>query len=264
VLRTGDAVLLSVDASHPLIRLEGEAFGRPIPFWPSGTDRQWNALIGIDLGVAAGTYQLEVRGTSLEGAAARRTLPLAIEARHFETRRVRVAERFVNPPEGEIERIRQEAERLARIFRRSQVARLWRRPFALPVTGPPTSSFGRLTVMNGAPRGRHQGVDFRAMQGTPVRAPNSGLVVLAADFYFTGNTVIVDHGLGLFSVFAHLSRVAVGEGMPISGGDLLGEAGATGRVTGPHLHWGVRLSDATVDPLSLVSGLSSLVEQLEP
>lgn len=263
VLRTGDAVLVSVKASHPLTMVEGEAFERPVPFWSTTSQRQWNGLIGIDVGVGSGTYDLKVHATSLQGAAAHATISLLVEERRFETRRVRVAGRFVNPPEDEAERIRQEAERLAEVLRRSQAARLWRGPFTLPVPGSPTSSFGRLTVMNGEPRGRHRGVDFRAVEGIPVRAPNSGLVVLAADLYFTGKTVIVDHGAGLFSLFAHLSRITVDEGMHVSGGDLLGQAGSTGRVTGPHLHWAVRLGEASVDPLSLMSALSNFAEPPE-
>jgi len=208
----------------------------------------------------AGTYGLEVLATGLQGAAARATMSLLVEARRFETRHVRVAERFVNPPEDEAERIRQEAERLAAVLMRSQAARLWRGPFTLPVPGLPTSSFGRLTVVNGEPGGRHRGVDFRAAEGIPVRAPNSGLVVLAADLYFSGKTVVVDHGAGLFSLFAHLSRITVDERMQVSAGDLLGQSGSTGRVTGPHLHWAVRLGEASVDPLSLVSALSHFVE----
>jgi murein DD-endopeptidase MepM/ murein hydrolase activator NlpD len=134
----------------------------------------------------------------------------------------------------------------------------------LPVTGPPTSSFGRRTLFNGAPRGQHRGTDFRAGEGAPVVAPNAGLVVLAGDLYFTGNTVVLDHGLRLFSVFAHLSHMAVREGTSVAAGELVGAAGATGRVTGPHLHWTVRLGEAAVDPLSLVSTLDSLVEPPRP
>jgi len=189
---------------------------------------------------------------------------LVIDERHFETRRLRVQERFANPPPVESQRIAQEATLLATIFQQSHAARLWRGPFTLPVAGPPTSSFGRRTVMNGEPRGQHQGTDFRAAEGTPVWAPNAGIVALAADLYFTGNTVILDHGLGLFSVFAHLARVTVRKGVFVSRGDLVGEAGATGRVTGPHLHWAVRLGEVALDPLSLISALHGVIEPSEP
>jgi murein DD-endopeptidase MepM/ murein hydrolase activator NlpD len=117
-----------------------------------------------------------------------------------------------------------------------------------------------LTVLNGKPRGRHQGADFRAASGTPVVAPNAGRVVLAEDLYFSGNTVVIDHGLGMFSLLAHLSRIDVSAGRDVARDDVLGASGATGRVTGPHLHWALRMSEFSVDPLSLVAVLSTLKE----
>ena len=264
VLRNGEALLVTVEASHPLMALEGEAFGRPVTFWQAGSNRRWNGLTGIGLNVAAGAHNLDVRATSAGGISARGRMRLMVEARDFETRRLQVAERFVNPPEEQVARILREADLLRKVFVRSQAARLWRGPFTLPVTGAPTSSFGRLTIMNGERRSQHRGTDFRAAEGAKVRAPNAGQVVLAADLYFTGNTVVVDHGVELFSLFAHLSRMAVSDGMRVSGGDLLGEAGSTGRVTGPHLHWTVRMGAASVDPLSLVSALSGVDDSTGP
>jgi murein DD-endopeptidase MepM/ murein hydrolase activator NlpD len=258
-LRTGDAVLVSVEASSPLMTLEGEVFGRPVPFWSSADRRQWRGLIGVDMEVSAGTYGLDVRATSERGKASGR-LSLLVAKRRFETRRIRVEERFVNPPAEEIERIQKEARRLADVMMQSESTRFWRGAFAAPVPGPATSSFGRLTVMNDAPRGRHRGVDFRAAEGTPVRAPNAGLVVLAEDLYFTGNTVVVDHGAGMVSLFAHFSEIAVTDGMRVSAGDLLGQSGSTGRVTGPHLHWAMRLSGANIDPMSLIAALDGVSE----
>lgn len=256
VLRTGDAVFVSVETSVPFTTLEGEAFGRGVSFWPGASERQWHGLVGIDMEAGAGTYELQVHATSVTRAAEAR-MPLVVEERRVETRRIRVAQRFANPSREEAARIQQEAERLAKVLGQSEPMRLWRGPFIPPVPGPSTSSFGRLTVMNNVPRGRHRGVDFRASEGTPIRAPNAGTVVLAADLYFTGNTVILDHGAGLVSLLAHLSHIVVDEGMQVSGGDLVGQTGSTGRVTGPHLHWAMRLSDATIDPLSLISALSA-------
>ena len=134
--------------------------------------------------------------------------------------------------------------------------RFWHGPFDAPVPGSATSSFGRLTITNGKPAGRHQGTDFRATTGTPVKAPNAGRVVIARNLYFAGNTVIIDHGLGVFSLLAHLSRIDVAPGATVARGDRLGESGATGRVTGPHLHWAVRFGEMTVDPLALMSALA--------
>ena len=253
--RAGDAVLVSVETTSPLTALEGEAFGHRSTFW-AVDERRWYGLIGIDIDAKPGTYDLDVRATSTQGAAHARTSLLVAE-RRFETRRIRVADRFMSPPPEEAARIAIDAERLNAALARSQVPRVWSGPFIAPVAGSTTSGFGRLTIMNNVPRGRHRGVDFRAAEGTPVRAPNAGLVVLASDLYFTGNTVVLDHGDGLFSLLAHLSQIAVQEGTQVAGGDLVGAAGSTGRVTGPHLHWAVRLNAATVDPLSLISALSA-------
>ena len=130
--------------------------------------------------------------------------------------------------------------------------RLWSGGFLRPVPGDSTSSFGRRSVFNGQPRSPHSGTDFRGAEGTRITAPNAGIVVLAADLYFSGNVVIIDHGWGLYSYFAHLSSIAVEDGIRVEQGDVVGDVGATGRVTGPHLHWTVRLNDARVDPLSLM------------
>src|SRR5439155_1702388 len=115
------------------------------------------------------------------------------------------------------------------------------------------SGFGTRSIFNGRQRSAHGGTDFLSRQGTPVRSPNAGLVVAARDLYFTGNTVIIDHGLGLFSLLAHLSRLVVQEGDTVAAGQVVGLVGATGRVTGPHLHWAVKVSGARVDPLSVLA-----------
>jgi murein DD-endopeptidase MepM/ murein hydrolase activator NlpD len=256
VLRTGDAVLVSVESSDSVTMLKGDAFGRPVAFWQAG-ERQWYGLIGIDVGASAGAYELQVRASS-EGGRVDARMPLIVERRRVETRRIRVAERFANPPQAEVPRILRDAERLANVLEHSLPTRFWRGSFAPPVPGASTSSFGRVTVLNGVRGGPHRGVDFQAAEGTPVLAPNTGVVVLAEDLYFTGNTVVVDHGAGLLSLMAHLSRIDVEQGRYVAAGELLGQSGSTGRVTGPHLHWAVRLSGANIDPLSLISALRQL------
>ena len=125
--------------------------------------------------------------------------------------------------------------------------------FVAPVAEQATSSFGARSVFNGQARTPHSGADFPSPAGTPIHAPNSGRVVLAHELYFTGNTIVIDHGLGLFSLLAYLSSFAVHEGDQVEAGQIVGAVGATGRVTGPHLHWAVRANDARVDPLSVLS-----------
>ena len=193
------------------------------------------------------------------GAAVATRLALRVQSREFATRRLTVDPRFVDPPIDEGPRIQREQARLDETFR-LLTERLWRGRFVAPVPGRATSSFGRLTVLNAQPRGRHQGADFSAAVGTPVLAPNAGRVALAADVYLSGNTVVLDHGGGLFSLFARLSRTAVAEGAIVATGDRVGDVGATGRVTRPHLHWAVRVGDLSVDPQSLIAALADYTE----
>jgi murein DD-endopeptidase MepM/ murein hydrolase activator NlpD len=263
LLQPGAVGVVTVTASGPLRTLAGEAWGRPVAFWPA-TPTEWRGLVGVGLDTSPGRYEIVISGTGAGGEVAQTRAPIVVERREFETRRLRVAPRMANPPESEAARIAADTRAMAQAFSVVSADRLWRGRFEAPVPGAATSSFGRLTVTNGRPSGRHQGADFRAAAGTLVRAPNAGRVVLAQDLYFAGNTVILDHGLGVFSLVAHLSAIGVQVGDRVARGDRLGESGATGRVTGPHLHWAVRFGETSVDPLSLMSAISSLPDEDAP
>ena len=113
------------------------------------------------------------------------------------------------------------------------------------------------SIFNGQARNPHNGADFMSPAGTPIQAPNAGRVALARDLYFSGNTIVIDHGLGLFSTLAHLSVLDVREGETVAAGQIVGRVGATGRVTGPHLHWAVRVAGARVDPMALLAVLGA-------
>jgi len=257
-LEPGSVVLLTVKSTTALTTLSGRAFARPVRLWME-SPLEWRGFTAADLEAKPGAYGVELTGSPASGATVAGKTMLTVVRKQFETRRLRVGNEFVNPPQAEAERIASEAKRLAALFTQT-TPRAWRGRFQLPVPGAATSSFGRLTVLNGEPRGRHQGADFRAESGTPVLAPNAGRVVLAEDLYFSGNTVVIDHGLGLFSLLAHLSRIDVAAGRDVVRGQVVGESGATGRVTGPHLHWALRLSEFSVNPLSVVAALSDLKE----
>jgi murein DD-endopeptidase MepM/ murein hydrolase activator NlpD len=257
-LQPGSVVMLTVTSTSPLSALTGQAFGRPVRFWRVGAD-EWQGLVAADLEAKPGAYDVELTGGDGSGPAVAGKASLSVVRKQFETRRLKVGNEFVNPPAAESERIAAEAKRLASLFTQA-TPRAWRGAFHVPVSGAATSSFGRLTVLNGQPRGRHQGADFRAASGTRVVAPNAGRVVLAEDLYFSGNTVVIDHGLGMFSLLAHLSRIDVAAGRNVARDEVLGASGATGRVTGPHLHWALRLSEFSVDPLSVVAVLSAVKE----
>ena len=172
--------------------------------------------------------------------------------RRFGVRRLRVAPKFVEPPPATLERIALEARLLADLYARAS-AKQWTGPFHLPLESRPSSNFGTRSYYNGEARSPHAGVDFSGATGTPIRAVNRGIIALAAPLYFTGNTIVIDHGARLFSIFAHLSEFRVQTGDVVEPAAIVGLVGATGRVTGPHLHWSVRLNGARVDPLSLVA-----------
>jgi peptidyl-prolyl cis-trans isomerase A (cyclophilin A) len=244
-------------AREPLSTVSIKAFGRAVePF--RGDDGVWRALVGIDLDAAAGQVPVAITARTATGSEVARVETLNVEAKEFPTRTLRVDPRFVTPPKSAEARIARERAELGRVFRSVTPSPEWRGPFVVPIDGAVVSGFGVRSVFNNEPRAPHGGADFASPEGTPVAAPNAGRVVLAADLYFTGNTVVLDHGAGLQSLFAHLSRIDVHEGDRVARGAILGAVGATGRATGPHLHWTVRLNGARVDPISLISALSDL------
>jgi murein DD-endopeptidase MepM/ murein hydrolase activator NlpD len=252
-IRPGELVVLTITTTEPAPAPRVRAFDAdhlPFPI----DSRTWRVLVGIDLATAPGTYRVEVDAASGPDGV-RTTHPLVVKARAFPTRKITVAEGFVNPPPEALDRIQQEAGELQKLWRSSVHERLWNGTFVRPVPDPANSAFGARSIFNGQPRSPHGGADFRSPAGTPVKAPNAGRVVLARDLYFTGNTVVIDHGLGLLSLFAHLSVVEVQEGAVVGTGAAIGRVGATGRVSGPHLHWTVRAAGARVDPLSLLAVL---------
>jgi murein DD-endopeptidase MepM/ murein hydrolase activator NlpD len=227
------------------------AFNRRAPAFAVSTTT-WRALVGIDLDVKPGSYAITIE-TGPPSAPTRTVQPVTIVRKVFQTRRLTVAEAYVNPPPDVEARIESEAARLSGLFGADATPRLWTGRFVRPVNDPANSAFGSRSILNGQPRSPHGGTDFLSEAGTPVHAPNGGHVVLVDDLYYTGNTVVIDHGQGLVSLFAHLSAVNVQVNQDVKTGDLIGLVGATGRVTGPHLHWTVRLGNARVDPLSLVA-----------
>ncbi len=237
---------IATDALHV------RAFDKDIPaYYDGGT---WRAIIGVDLDVTPGIYRVAVESRGAENVA-RGTYDLKIAPRAFRTRRLTVNQAFVTPPASELPRIERESALLAVTWASSAGSRLWTSAFVRPVPQAANSAFGTRSIFNGTPRNAHGGADFLSPAGTPIQAPNAGRIAVARSLYFSGNTVIIDHGFGLFSTLAHLSRIDVQEGETVTAGQRVGLVGATGRVTGAHLHWAVRAGDARVDPLSLLSVL---------
>lgn len=252
-MQPGELVVFTIEAPPDTTAVSLRAFDRETTAMRR-QDAVWVALLGIDLDVAPGEADAIVTAQTPAGRVTA-TRTLTVETKRFPTRRLRVNPALVEPPADALPRIKREAERTNGIYGSPVSSMLWEGPFVRPVDDPANSRFGSRSIYNGRPGTPHNGADFLSPTGTPIKAPNVGRVRLAEDLYFSGNTVIVDHGLGLFSIFAHLSVFQVKEGDLVSTGDVLGLVGATGRVTGPHLHWTVRVTGARVDPLSLLAVL---------
>lgn len=251
----GELVVLTIVTAEPVGAVRVRAFERDLAAFKVDATT-WRVLIGIDLDVVPGTYSVSIApGAPLSSAAVVHRLD--VEPKTFRTRRLTVGDAYVNPPKAVQLRIEQEAQILAGLWAGSANARLWDGRFVRPVPQPANSAFGTRSILNGSPRSPHGGADFASPAGTPVVSPGGGRIVLARELYYTGNTVVVDHGLGLVSLFAHLSAIDVKTGDVVAAGATLGRVGATGRVTGPHLHWALRAGGARIDPLALLAMLGS-------
>ncbi|HEX5802487.1 MAG TPA: peptidoglycan DD-metalloendopeptidase family protein, partial [Azospira sp.] len=205
---------------------------------------QWVALIGIPLDSPAGPAEALV-----ETAGEQRVLRFEIRAKHYPTQQLRIPDqRLVEPPPELAMRIAAEQQRLNALKRHFSDADQPETDFALPATGRLSSRFGVRRVLNGQPRSPHSGLDLALASGHPVGAPAAGTVLAVEDFYFAGSTVVVDHGRGVLTLYAHLSRVDVAVGQRLRRGEAIGRSGASGRATGPHLHWVVVVGGSSVDP----------------
>jgi murein DD-endopeptidase MepM/ murein hydrolase activator NlpD len=232
--------------------LEGAWLDQKIEFFRGRDGQAWYALAGVDVKTAAGPSTLRVSAHTASGAAIDLSRAVQILPVHYRTSTLTVAPKFVEPGPDELTRIKAEVELKSKVFASSAAEPLWSGDFRTPVHAPPTDSFGTRRTFNGELASIHEGMDFRAASGTPVRAANSGVVVLARPLYYEGNCVVIDHGLGLFTISMHLSRIDVHEGDRVTLGQRIGLSGATGRVTGPHLHWAVRWQNAYLDPAKLL------------
>lgn len=254
-MEQGELIVVTIKTTTAAERVMVSAFGRETKAFRDQDPLTWRALIGIDLDQKPDKYTVKIEVSSGSGKSAGFDQSVTVLPHAFPTRTLTVDDAYVNPPAEVTERIAREAEELAKLWTESSPERLWSGTFERPVPQESNSAFGSRSVFNGQARSPHSGADFLSPAGTPIHAPNAGRVMLARDLYFSGNTVIIDHGLGLFSQFAHMSKIGVEPGQTVTSGQVVGEVGATGRVTGAHLHWAVRLTGARIDPLSLLATL---------
>jgi murein DD-endopeptidase MepM/ murein hydrolase activator NlpD len=254
-VRPGEVLAIDVQAPDTVTAMTASLGHRAIPMWRV-SPRTWRGIAGLDVEQPPGPLPLAVTATAGQGPPLARTLTLDVLPGSFAERHLTVAPRFVDPPESERPRIEREAVRLRAVY---DTVSTERRPgaFVPPVPHRRSSPFGSRSVFNGQARDRHAGLDFASPAGAAIRAPAAGRVALVAPLYFTGNTVVLDHGYGVYSILAHMQRTMVVEGQVVARGARLGTVGATGRATAPHLHWSVRMGSTRVDPAAVLDVLAA-------
>ncbi len=213
---------------------------------------RWHAVVGLPLSLKPGTHHLQMDSS-------KQKLAFVVEAMAYETQYITVKnKRHVNPNKLDMDRIGKESAEIKSALRSWRDAPPSLPELALPVQGRLSSSFGLQRYFNEQPRKPHSGIDIAAPEGTPITSPADGVVVRTGAYFFNGNSVFVDHGQGLITMYCHMHEIAVSEGASVKQGELLGSVGTTGRSTGPHLHWGVSLNDARINPALLSPALQRL------
>ena len=239
----GGLALIDLDAGESMA---GRVWygDHPVPILRHGDS--WVAVVGIPLEAEPGPQKLKIMNAQNAQVG---VLDFEVASKKYEEQHLQVKnKRHVNPSKEDLERISRERERIERALSRYSNERVPELAMAVPVKGRQSSSFGLRRFFNGEPRRPHSGLDIAAPAGTIIRSPSAGIVIETGNFFFNGNSVFIDHGRGVVTMYCHLSRIDVASGDDVAAGDPLGLVGATGRVTGAHLHWSVAVNRAMVDP----------------
>jgi murein DD-endopeptidase MepM/ murein hydrolase activator NlpD len=250
--RQGDVALVFVTRLRDPSVMEGSVGGQPLKFFAYGDG--YAALAGIDLETKPGKLLWRVGAVDGSGEPVKLSGTVRVKARKFPVQRLTLPKELVELDAPTLKRVEEESTRLRTLFQTITPERLWRGRFTRPVGGAPEGTgFGAKRFINGLRRSPHAGVDYSADAGTPVVAANGGRVALVGEMFFPGRLVVLDHGLGLFTLYFHLERVDVHEGERVERGQPIGAVGATGRATGPHLHFAAHLREARIDPTTLLT-----------
>jgi len=250
--RIGDVAIVRVDGPGDGASVEGAVGGRPLAFFRDG--RGYTALVGFDLELKPIHEAWWVKVREAEHPPRQLRGRLHVRGRDFPVQRLTLPGGMVNLDPQTEQRAVAEARTLQAVYRAITGERLWRGAFARPVEGDePGSGFGARRIINNQPRSPHGGTDYAAPRGTPVVSANAGRVALVAEYFFPGRLVVVDHGLGLYTLYFHLDEVRTAVGERVARGQPIGSVGSTGRATGPHLHFGAQLGGARVDPERLLA-----------
>ena len=252
--KQGQVLLVRVPTGTDRTDVTGRFLGRTVPFFPARGDRAKGAvgLLGIDMQDKPGMHELmvEVHG---HGATRRLSYNVLVIKESYPVQHLTLPSEQVDLDDESLVRVKVEQEQVQAVLQGMSRERLWDSPFLEPVHGEVAGAFGRTRIINGQARSPHNGEDISAPPGTPVVAMNDGVARLTVDHFFSGKGVFLDHGLGLYSMYFHLAEVLVQDGTVVKRGQPIGKVGATGRATGPHLHLGVRLNGARVNPYALVN-----------
>jgi murein DD-endopeptidase MepM/ murein hydrolase activator NlpD len=247
----GGLVVIELLHAAPGAQADGTFNGVPVRFFSDARGRT-RALTAVALKQPAGTVplQLTIKSPGAPPINLKQSIP--ITAGTFATQKITVNPKYVSPPKEMALRIKRENALLAKIYRAPPTERQWRGDFSLPSDAPVGSAFGLRRMFNGVFKSRHLGLDISGDLGDPVRAINDGTVVMAMELYYSGGTVIIDHGLRLYSLYLHLSAFDVAVGQKVVKGQVIARVGASGRVTGPHLHVSTRIEQVLFDPNTLL------------
>ena len=252
--KQGQIIVVKVPSEESSDRLEATFLGRTVKFFPetrADEPKGFVGLVGIDLQDKPGVYELRIQIRNGEHSRSL-SYPIRILKEKFRVERLKLPKNKVDLDKKSLERWKNEQQQVKQALADDSPEKLWQPSFVEPVNGRRTGIFGSVRIMNGQARNPHNGEDIGAPMGTDVAATNDGIVRLTVDHIFSGKGVFLDHGLGLYSMYFHLSEVSVNEGDLVRAGQVVGKVGATGRATGPHLHWGVKLNGARVNPYALL------------
>ena len=252
--RQGQVLVIKVKGEEQATEVKGTFLKRTIPFFREfrpGEPTGYVGLLGIDMQDEPGTYELAVEVKQGEQAK-QLSFNVLVTKEKFTVEHLTLPKEKVDLDEKGAARWKAEQEQVKQALAENSRLKLWRSNFVEPVSGKRTGIFGSVRIMNGKPRNPHNGEDIGAPMGTDVAATNDGIVRITVDHIFSGKGVFVDHGLGFYSMYFHLSEILVKDGDLVTAGQIIGKVGATGRATGPHLHWGVKLNGARVNPYALL------------
>ncbi len=223
---------------------------REVHLAPNRQKTVWYGFLAADLTAKPGRYRANFKKNP---SGHEKQLVIEVRKKDYGVRRLNLPKDMVDLNPTALKRVRKESELMENLWEAPPSAPLWNGPFLRPISGKVMGPFGPRSVINNQPRAPHSGVDLKAKKGTPVRATNNGRVALTCDYFFSGRSVVIDHGGGIQSMYFHLERILVQQDEMVTKGHIIGLVGSTGRAAGPHLHWGIRVNGARVDPLRLLS-----------